>query len=147
MRHDLKYSGNLIHCWCPRCLNVTKQFTNENEVTEIVDLSEHKCRVWVEGRKPFKSRNGYETISGNYKECKAKYDELKDDYYVRLQVFNKYLPRCGTNDLEDNTWSDPEYQKAYERYRQELEDEDESRNWQPGDAPWKAPGMSISDFI
>ena len=75
------------------------------------------------------------------------YDELKDDYYVRLQVFNKYLPRCGVDDLEDNTWSDPEYHKAYERYSEELEMEDESRNWRPGDAPWKAPGMSISDFI
>ena len=147
MKHNLKYSGNLIYCWCPRCLSITRQFTSEDKVTEIVDPKEHKCRVWVEGRKPFKARKGYSIITGSYETCKAKYDELKDDYFVQLQVFNKKCPRCGTNSIEDNTYGNEEYHKAYERYSEELEMEDESRDWRPGDAPWKAPGMSISDFI
>lgn len=29
----------------------------------------------------------------------------------------------------------------------EYEEYDESDDWQPGDAPWNAPGMSVSDFI
>ena len=38
-------------------------------------------------------------------------------------------------------WQDEEYD---EQYANDYYPEDD---WKPGDAPWNAPGMSVSDFI
>lgn len=48
-------------------------------------------------------------------------------------------------------WSDYKKIQAYYRAMEEEKDIDEvdelQDDWQPGDAPWDAPGMSMSDFI
>lgn len=49
---------------------------------------------------------------------------------------------------------EPEWAQRYlrlheEHYqaKEETEEDDRMSGWRPGDAPWNAPGMSVSDFI
>lgn len=58
-------------------------------------------------------------------------------------------------------WQDEEYDEQYasdyypedqwdgnwEDFYDDDDNDDETDDWRPGDAPWNAPGMSVSDFI
>lgn len=114
------------------------------EEHEIVERDEEVFwRVYVVSDKRYYG-NAEEVYNGNdYDKARAIYESHKEDNYVELQLGLVNERQMGVTAQEDNL--DEDYWDMYESYWARREAEED--NWRPGDAPWDAPGMSISDFF
>jgi len=77
------------------------------------------------------------------------------------RIIDLYLEVESLKERVNFAWQDDEYDEQYasdyypeDQWGGNCEDlyddddhDDETDDWQPGDAPWDAPGMSVSDFI
>ena len=69
-------------------------------------------------------------------EAKAAYEAAKQDDPENIDRLIDLANEVESlRERENFAWQDEEY------------DEDNCDDWRPGDAPWDAPGMSVSDFI
>lgn len=114
------------------------------EEYEIIEREEEVFwRVYLVSYKRYYGRSE-ELYNGNdYDKARAIYEVYKENNYVELQLGLVDERAMCVTPQEDNL--DEDYWDMYEAYwkRREAEEDD----WRPGDAPWNAPGMSISDFI
>jgi len=77
-------------------------------------------------------------IGGTF--CGSQYVPYDDEDYEAERV--KDRAEMFQNEPE---WAQ-RYLRLYKEHNQAKED-DRMSGWRPGDAPWNAPGMSVSDFI
>ena len=78
---------------------------------------------------PYKVQKMLAQAEADYEEAKQKDPENVDRLIDLANEVESLRERVNF------AWQDDEY------------DENNSDDWQPGDAPWDAPGMSIDDFI
>lgn len=105
-----------------------------------------KYRIYMEGLSRGRTLHTYD----NYDEARADFDAYKRgemgrmNNAVLLQV-NKPSEAIPTYMETIERYAAPGWDEEVDAYwkRKEAEEED----WHAGDAPWKAPGMSIHDFF
>lgn len=114
------------------------------EEHEIVERDEDIFwRVYIVSDKGHYGNAGEVYDGADYNEAIRCYEYYKANCYVELQLGLVNERHMGVTTQEDNL--DEDYWDMYESYWARKEAEEDY--WKPGDAPWNAPGMSISDFI
>lgn len=129
-----------IHYSFFRMDDKSKTFEEWKDSLIEVDPTQMKCRVYFLNWDC--SGRGHEICINTYEEARKVYDKYKElGQYVELQAF-QYRSDLGVETFEDTL--DQRYYDGYEAYCEQMDADDD---WRPGDAPWEAPGMSISDFF
>lgn len=104
----------------------------------------YKYRVYVERLNGGFCPGNY--LPEEYDKAKAHFDELVASG-IEAVLLQELSLKHGwvTNTLEKHYAEG--FKERKEAYWERMREEDESRYWRPGSAPWNAPGMSVSDFF